>query len=164
MRCLFIVSFMLLSGPAFAQTLPTQVYACANIDEASQRHACFDMLVPELKKAGGTAELRPQAIRPGAQSALTAPVLTPAEARAATKVEKEASPQKALFSVQAIATAADGKYRFTMENGQVWRQLDTVKLRNLGEGPWTAQIRKASLGSFLLTVGNSAAVRVERVN
>jgi hypothetical protein len=66
--------------------------------------------------------------------------------------------------VKAIDTGRDGKYRFTMENGQVWKQLDTVKLRNIGNGPWTAEVRKAALGSYLLTIDKQPAVRVERVN
>jgi hypothetical protein len=39
-----------------------------------------------------------------------------------------------------------------------------VKLRNIGSGPWQAEIRKAALGSYLLTVDKQAAIRVERVN
>jgi hypothetical protein len=152
---------MLLSAPAFAQQgLPAQVYACAGIEEANRRHACFDALVPELKKAGAG----PVSLGSTPQSALTAPVLSASEAKAIASASKEVSPDKASFTVTAVTKAADGKHRFTMENGQIWRQLDTVKLRNLGAGPWAAEIRKASLGSFLLTIDKSAAVRVERVN
>lgn len=160
MRCLVVVPFMLLSGQALAQEgLPAQVYACAGMEEASQRHACFDALVPELKRAQGATAVTGAAPK----SALTAPVLSASEVQAA-KAEKEASPDRATFTVTAITRASDGKYRLTMDNGQIWRQVDTTRLRNLGEGPWTAEIRKAALGSFLLTVGDSAAVRVERVN
>jgi hypothetical protein len=161
MRWFRVVPFMLLSGPALAQQgLPAQAYACANIEDASQRHACFDALVPELKKAGGGT---PVAKAPAAQSPLTAPVLTPAEAKAA-KAQKEEEIDKVSLPVKAITISADGKYRFNLENGQIWKQVDTVKLRNLGEGPWKAEIRKAALGSYLLTVERQAAIRVERVN
>ena len=172
MRWFCVVPFMLLSGPAFAQQgLPTQVYACANIEDAGQRHSCFDALVPELKKAGGAAPAAkaPQTTsgatsQPApAASPLTAPVLSATEAREA-KAQKEAEIDKVSFAVKTIATGNDGKYRFTLENGQIWKQLDTVKLRNIGDGPWKAEIRKAALGSYLLTVDNKAAVRVERVN
>jgi hypothetical protein len=162
MRCLCVIPFMLLSAPAFAQQgLPAQVYACADIADANQRHACFDALVPELKKAGGASAV---VTTPAPQSALTAPVLSASEARAAANAKKETSPDKAEFKVTAIGSGPDGKYRFTMENGQIWRQTDTVKLRNLGDGPWTAEIRKASLGGFFLSIGNSPALRVSRVN
>jgi hypothetical protein len=90
-------------------------------------------------------------------------VLSTAEAKAA-KAQKETDVDKVSFAVKTIATGGDGKYRFTLENGQIWKQLDTVKLRNLGGGPWKAEIRKAALGSYLLTMDKQAAVRVERVN
>jgi hypothetical protein len=159
MRWLCVVPFMLLSANAFAQQgLPAQVYACANLADAVQRHACFDALVPELRKAGGSA-----IVAKPTPSPLTAPVLSPAEAKSA-KAGRDTSVDRISVAVKSIATGLDGKYRFTMENGQVWKQLDTVKLRNLGAGPWSAEIRKAALGSFLLTVGRSQAVRVERMN
>jgi hypothetical protein len=165
MRWFCVVPFMLLSVPAFAQQgLPAQVYACANIEDAGQRHACFDALVPELKKAGGgTPAAKAPAATP-AQSPLTAPVLSAAEANAAKAKRQENDIDKVNLAVKTIAAGRDGKYRFTLENGQIWRQLDTVKLRNLGDGPWKAEIRKAALGSYLLTVDKQAAVRVERVN
>jgi hypothetical protein len=91
-------------------------------------------------------------------------VLSAAEAQAAKAQKKDTEVDKVNFGVKAISTTSDGKYRFTLENGQIWKQLDTTKLRNLGSGPWKAEIRKASLGSYLLTVDKQAAVRVERVN
>jgi hypothetical protein len=165
MRWFCVVPFMLLSASAFAQQgLPAQVYACANIEDPGQRHACFDALVPELKRAGGAAAAARAPAPAAAQSPLIAPVLS-AEAKAAARaVEKEQEIDKVSLPVESINIGSDGKYRFTMENGQVWRQLDTVRLRNLGNGPWTAEIRKAALGSFMLKVERQAAVRVERVN
>ena len=165
MRWFSVVPFIMLSAPAFAQQgLPAQVYACANVEDASQRHSCFDALVPELKKAGGAAPAAKALQEAQAQSALTAPVLSQAEAKAAKTAKREVEVSRVALPVKAIETGRDGKYRFTMENGQVWKQLDTVKLRNLGNGPWTAEIRKAALGSYLLTVNKQAAVSVERVN
>jgi hypothetical protein len=169
MRWLCVVPFMLLSASAFAQQgLATQVYACAYVEDAARRHVCFDTLVPELKKAGGAAAAavaKPSPPPPPSQSQspLTAPVLSPVEAKTA-KVQKEVAVDRVSLAVKSIATGLDGKYRFTMENGQVWKQVDTMKLRNLGDGPWRAEIRKAALGSFLLSVDKSAAIRVERMN
>lgn len=157
---------MLLSVPAFAQQeLPAQVYACAGIENASQRHACFDGLVPELRMAGSqAAATKPPSAEPD-RSPLTAPVLSAAEAAAVRVAPRENEVDRIALGVTAIGAEGDGKYRFTMENGQIWRQLDTVRLRNLGKGPWRAEIRKAALGSYLLTLdGQRASVRVERLN
>jgi hypothetical protein len=172
MRGLSLVPFILLSGAALAQEPPiAKVYACAEVEDAGQRHSCFDALVPELKASRSamgrtTAKPQQQADAFGKSgpkpSPLTAPVKTPAEPKVAT-AEKEV--ERLSLAVKSISAGIDGKYRFTMENGQVWRQIDTEKLRNLGSGPWTAEIRKASLGSFLLTVnGQARAIRVQRMN
>jgi hypothetical protein len=176
MRWLCAVPFMLLSAPALAQqatdrdALLDRAQVCAFINDAGQRHACFDTLVPYLKDSGGTPTARQgvpqtkpqqQAAAPAKPpSALTAPVLSAGEAKTA----KQQEVTNVTLAVKSIFTGGDGKSRFTMENGQIWKQIDTTRLKNLGDGPWTAEIRKASFGSFLLKIGSSASVRVERVN
>jgi hypothetical protein len=67
------------------------------------------------------------------------------------------------LGITAITAGADGKLRFTLANGEVWRQTDSVQLKNLGKGPWTAELRKAALGSFMLKVDNKPPVRALRV-
>lgn len=174
MKAQYLIPFMLLSCPALAQTAPIEkVYACVDVAEANQRHACFDALLPELRRARNgaiaipttpTVRLQQQTADLGAPppppSPLTAPVVPPGN-RAAVAPP---SIDRATLAVKSIVAGADGKMRFTMENGQIWKQVDTTRLRNLGSGPWTAEIRKAALGSYLLTINKSAAVRVERVN
>lgn len=149
---LFILSAVvpIITAPAVAQTgLQGRLVACANMTEAAERHACFDALVPELKTSGEAAF--GAAAKP---SALTATTM-----QAAT-----AEPEQVSLVVKSVTANADGKLRFAMENGQVWKQIDTTRLRNVGNGPWTAEIRKASLGSFLLSLNDGRAVRVERVS
>ncbi len=68
-----------------------------------------------------------------------------------------------MLAIKQINKGADGKLVFVMENGQVWRQTDTIKLAGLGKGPWEAEVRKAMLGSFMLKVDGRTAVRVKRV-
>lgn len=175
MRLHYVALFMLLSCPAAAQQgAMEKVLGCADIVEAGERHACFDALIPELKRARGDlvgstapAEAKPplQAAEFGAPRApaspLTAPVLSDNRAGA---IPTPRAPDRVTLEVKSISAGGDGKLQFTMENGQVWKQVDTTRLRNLGAGPWSAEIRKAAFGSYLLTVDRSAAVRVERVN
>jgi hypothetical protein len=158
---IFAALIPIMAAPAMAQeALHKKVYACAQMIDASQRHNCFDSLVPELRKAGETqfgAQTTPKA------SPLTAPVIT-AETPKASKPVGPSEPEKVNLSVKSMSRSTDGKLRFTMENGQVWKQIDTTTLRNIGQAPWTAEIRKASFGSFLLSLNGGKAVRVERVN
>lgn len=166
----FLALFVLISAPAVAQQAPIdKVYACADISDANVRHTCFDALVPELKKARSgsfsipttpTVRLQQQAelgLSKPPPSALTAPVTQPGDS-ALKAIDRISLP------VKTIMTGPDGKTRFTMENGQIWKQVDSARLRNIGDGPWTADIRKAAFGSYLLTIGKSAAIRVERQN
>lgn len=158
---IFAALIPIITAPAVAQeALHKRVYACAQMADAGQRHSCFDALVPELKKAGESQFGAPATPK---TSPLTAPVVT-AEAPKTSKPAAPSEPEKVNLPVKSMSRSTDGKLRFTMENGQVWKQIDTTTLRNIGEAPWTAEIRKASFGSFLLSLNGGKAVRVERVN
>ncbi|MFT3725468.1 MAG: hypothetical protein QM773_18015 [Hyphomonadaceae bacterium] len=157
---IFAAVVPIIATPAVAQeALHRKVYACAQMADAGQRHSCFDALVPELKKAGESQFGAPAA----KASPLTAPVVT-AETPKTPKQAAPSEPDKVSLAVKSMSRSTDGKLRFTMENGQIWKQIDTTMLRNIGEAPWTAEIRKASFGSFLLSLNGGKAVRVERVN
>jgi hypothetical protein len=139
----FILGVLLpvMTVPAFAQTgVQDKLMDCANVPDGAQRLACFDALTVELKQASDTSF--------GAQAA---------------KPVKPAEPDRVSLAVSALDKGADGKLRFTMENGQVWRQVDTTRLPSARKGPWTAEIRKAAFGTFLLSLNNGGAIRVERV-
>jgi hypothetical protein len=175
MKSRYLIPFMLLSCPALAQQAPIEkVYACVDVLEASERHACFDALIPELKRARSgpvaapaapTPKLQQQTAELGGVRATPSPLTAPA-APLENRIGTTAAPSvdRVTLAVKSIGAGSDGRLRFTMENGQVWRQVDTTRLRNLGTGPWTADIRRASFGSYLLSVNKSAAVRVERIN
>jgi hypothetical protein len=63
--------------------------------------------------------------------------------------------------VTAMQRDASGKLVLGLDNGQVWLQVDTTRLR-IGTGD-QVRIRRASLGSYLLTrAGGGAAIRVRR--
>lgn len=159
----------------------SKVFACANTADAGKRHACYDALGPELKAAeaarGGTAAVAPapapasqptqtQKVEafgsPGpAASPLTATTVEPPKTKSAKpKADKEVD--KVKLPVKSIQKAGDGRLRFTMENGQVWKQADDTGLPGLGNGPWTAEIKKGAIGTFMLSINGRAAVRVVR--
>lgn len=57
-----------------------------------------------------------------------------------------------------------GKIRVTLANGQVWKQIDSTRARWDKDGKNVAHIRRAFLGSFLMTINDEgAALRVRRV-
>ncbi|MBI1361050.1 MAG: hypothetical protein GC155_12305 [Alphaproteobacteria bacterium] len=165
--------FAVCPAPAHAQeALMSKVYACADIPDAGRRHACFDALTPDLKAAhAAEAAASPQPTpaesfgsRSSSESALTAPVTSKPEKQAKREKDKGASVDRVSLPVRSIETSGDGYMVFTMQNGQVWKQTDTVGIHHIGDPPWTAEIRKAALGSFMLKIGKSAAIHVQRLN
>jgi hypothetical protein len=183
MRMLYAVPFILVSGAALAQEAPlATVYACAGITEASARLACFDTAVATLRQAqtGGdlaivsraqiaTAEREAFGLATPSLSTLAQSATTNTNTTTTTTTPPRAAvaPAEPLDSVTLalarIETAGDGKLRFITKSGQIWRQTDRIKLANLGKGPWSAEVKKAALGSFMLKIGEKPPVRVMRV-
>jgi len=138
---IFAALVLIIAAPAMAQTdLMGRVVACAGLEDDAKRHACFDVLTPELR--GNGVKSFGEQKKPSAA--------TPAE------------PDQIRLGVSAIDRGADGVL-FTMENGQVWKQSDTRQLGGFGKGPWTAEIRKGMVGSYSLSLNGSASIKVKRV-
>ena len=65
--------------------------------------------------------------------------------------------------VTEVRTSATGKAVITLDNGQVWKQIDSSRLRLSGDDEVT--IRRASLGSFMLyKTGSKSLMRVKRIS
>jgi len=56
----------------------------------------------------------------------------------------------------------DGKWTFTLADGSIWRQIDIEPVRFQNRPGQPVRVRRAALGSYLLTVERSRAVRVRR--
>ncbi|WP_416878622.1 hypothetical protein [Litorimonas sp.] len=110
------------------------------------------------------------------ESALTKPVSegavqsAQADAPASQSVKADIKPAKVeeiAVNIRKVQEFGYKKNRFFLENGQVWEQTSTKRIRiprASKSDPNVANIRKASLGSFLLQINDSgAAVSVIRV-
>ena len=181
-----------ISPSARAQEAPlANVYACAAIVDAGQRLACFDGAVARLKQAdagGDVALVSRQQIRkvekdafglsvpsvtelaasiapasnPAAPAAAASPTIPTAMAKA-PKAEKSKPLDRVTLAVKSIQSDGHGGVTFIMENGQIWKKIDTSVMPAIGKGPWTAEIKKAALGSYLLSLGGTTSARVKRV-
>lgn len=58
--------------------------------------------------------------------------------------------------------AGDGKWTFVLADGGTWRQIDSERVSFRNTAGQDVRVRRATLGSYLLTVGGSRAVRVRR--
>jgi hypothetical protein len=116
-----------------------QIARCAGRDDDAARLACYDGLfraTPTTAEAGFGLERR--------------------ETRLDEALATIASP------ITQVERMRDGTVRVTLENGQVWRQVDGSR-----QALWRAGdrllVERASLGSFLAAVeGSSRYVRVRR--
>lgn len=65
-------------------------------------------------------------------------------------------------TLQRASRNSEGRWVFTLANGATWRQIDSEPLRFNNRSGEAVRVRKASLGSFMMTIGDSRAVRVRR--
>lgn len=160
---------VLTAGIAQAQEGPlTKVYACAEIGAASERLACYDAAIAGLKSAeasGGVAVVSPEQVVEaekqafGLGPATLADVARNAAPAAAPKME---APDTLQVTITSAVKRPGGGLRFTMDNGQVWEEIDTSLGRVTGL-PAKAEIRKGAFGSFMLKIGDKPVTRVKRV-
>lgn len=65
-------------------------------------------------------------------------------------------------TLESASRNGEGRWVFRLADGGVWRQIDSEPVRFQNRSGQDVRVRKASLGSFMMTVGGSRAVRVRR--
>lgn len=139
----------------------TRLVACRALTDSVARLACYDAAAGALDSAerqgevvvldrAGVSETRRQLFG----FDLTLPTLF----RGETGVELNAVET----TLQSASRNGEGRWVFRLADGAIWRQIDSepVRFDNVPGSP--VRVRKAAMGSFLLTVGGSRAVRVRR--
>jgi hypothetical protein len=141
----------------------SEVALCRSIAADAARLACFDRAVAALdaaERAGDVVVLDRAQVRETNRQLFGFEIANPFAGR------PNVAPEAALDAVETTLTSAgssgEGKWIFRLANGSEWRQIDSgaVQFRNR-EGE-AVRVRRASLGSYLMTIGNSRAVRVRR--
>ncbi len=182
--CLLLVSLVFALPSTAAEPL-AGVLACRTITDSAARLACFDRETAALASAPAPAAI-PAAAAPAAAVAPEtnpAPAIAAAPAHAAPALDAQQSfglsgsaiaakeeaaggrPQKLPkieARVVALALTGNGRTLFTLDNTQVWRQLesDGDMLAKLGD---SATIARGLLGSYWLQLKNGRGCKVTRV-
>lgn len=152
------------------QTVPAQerpetlarLMACRSVADNVARLACFDAAAGALdtaERAGevvvidraGVAETRRQLF--GFEMPSLPRLFGPEGAGEIDSIDS---------TLQSAALVGEGRWVFRLADGSVWRQIDSERVRFTNRPGQEVRVRKASLGSFLLTVDGSRAVRVRR--
>ncbi len=143
--------------------LLNRLTACrATADEAA-RLACYDDAVAALDAAEREGEVvvvdRAQ-VRDSRRAlfGFDLPSL-PAFGRVTTGEDEVSSVETTLTRA---SRGGDGKWVFRLADGSTWRQIDSESVFFPNREGTEVRVRRAALGSFMMTVGSSRAIRVRR--
>ena len=180
MRILFLLSAAVLSS-ASAQADPvrdalSEVAKCADIAAAGDRLQCFDAAAVTAKAAVSTAPPAPAAASGATQDDGGILGWFGFSTPSSNKPEDFGKPppppapgELTGISAGVIEWAKNplGKALFVLDNGQVWKQIDSDPaevLKPSGDDPMKVTIEKAMLGSYSLRiVGRKGIIKVRRV-
>jgi hypothetical protein len=178
-RSFALLSFTLAGAAVFADELRDRLSACNDLADADARLACYDAAVDRSRQSAdsGAAPTPAQpAARVQAEPASAAEATGGAASlsqedffgKSGEEVERtvqEATGSEPIDSLGATVTKLQrysyDKVLITLDNGQVWKQVDSSSLRlRVGD---TVEIERASLGSFMLKKqGSKRSMRVSR--
>lgn len=150
------------AAPAGLPPAMISLIACRAIPAASDRLACFDRAAQNVQTGLSSGELlvvdrtQASAARRQAFGTATAPADILQPPRSEDRID---SIETTL--VRAIQSA-DESWTFVLADGSTWKQTDAeqIYIRNREGEP--VRVRRAALGTYLLVVGNSRALRVRR--
>lgn len=131
------------------------IYACAAIEDDTDRLACFDKNVPVLKGKEEKKEIvaiDSEAIKAIERDSFgfSLPSLPKFGLLKSTKEKSEKTAQ--LFEVKSISKGRNGA-TITMKNGHVWRQING-DLGYIPKGNISARIKPAAVGTFFISLKN----------
>ena len=168
-------AFLALTLPATApaEAPGEELRACRDLADDQARLACYDDAVDRRAKSedSGPESSAENAAAP-AESAATPTSISQEDLFGKTSTEVERTVEEATGSERIDSLSATiaklqkygyNKVLITLDNGQVWKQVDTSTLR-LRAGD-SISIERAALGSFMLRKpGNGRRMRVSRID
>ncbi|NWH08631.1 MAG: hypothetical protein HXY22_08335 [Alphaproteobacteria bacterium] len=192
MRRTLLGALLLIAGaaPAFADAVLEEkdraldaVIQCSKLTDAAARLTCYDKAIGRIEEAlapptpeeqmvdFGRREPKPQSAPPPAEkddgfSILGLEIIGPSTPDAAAPASTGFAPIDRISSkIIDYATTPDGKLIVFLENGHVWRQIDSERAHvPSDEEERIVTIKEASLGSYLMKIGDAnRTYRVRRV-
>lgn len=157
-------------GPqAWAQTvapsrpeLLSRLVACRAVADSAPRLACYDAATAALDSAEREGQV---VVVDRAQVTAARRQLFGFQLPSISLFEQgeTAEPINAIETTLSRAVmVGEGRWLFTLADGTAWRQIDSERVNFPNRAGAAVRVRKASLGSYLLTTGGSRAVRVRR--
>lgn len=140
------------------------VVDCRKLTDDAARLACYDAAIGKLdeaEKSGDVVVVDKAQVREARKAAFGFNFQMPSFMTAGEKPEE-------LERISAVVASArqdaNGKWIIKLEDGAVWRQIDTAILNKDPKKGSKVEIRTAALGSFFMKVDNNMQMRVHRDN
>lgn len=135
---------------------------CRKITDPTQRLACYDQAAGALDQAEAKGDIvvvnREQARKVRRQAfGFTMPSITLFER--GEKPEEVATADGVIASAHKALT---GKWVIKLQDGATWSQTDLTEIPLDPKPGQTVKIKRAAMGSYMMTIGNQRAVRVHR--
>lgn len=144
-----------------AETLQ-QLTECRKITDPSARLACYDAASAAIESAetsGDLVVMDRRQIREAKRS------LFGFDASALNIFDRGSSPEiidNVTLTIDRAYLGDGGKWVLVMDDGQVWRQVDTESVSRDPRKGSKAEIRRAALGSYFLKIDGQRSIRARR--
>lgn len=189
--CVFGAQSAIAQAPSEPNALPDTVQsllACKDINDDTERLACYDTATGRFETAVETGEVvtvDEQSVKKIEREAFgfnlpslpklrnilggskKAPSKTSSSDESANPQDFNKETKRVVLTIDRAQTFGKNRTRFFLTNGQIWEQTENRKLRipKVRDGkPNTVHIKRASLGSYLLRInGKGTTTRVRRV-
>jgi len=140
-----------------------QLIDCRKLTDNAARLACYDQAAASLDQAEAKGDIvvvnREQARKVRRQAfGFTLPSISLFER--GEKAEDIASTVDKIAQVRRLPT---GRWEIKLESGATWVQIDATEIPIDPKPGQPVKINRASLGSYMMQVGNQRAVKVHRV-
>ncbi|MEM7763448.1 MAG: hypothetical protein AAF290_05165 [Pseudomonadota bacterium] len=146
---------------AEAPVLSEQLRACKGVSDSLQRLRCYDAIALD-----GDESMPAPAAVPSVAPVAAAPEPAPADPNefGVESIREQRGPDEINSRIVNPFEGWGNNATFELENGQVWRQVDSAKYRYRGEEQPMATIKRKAFGAYRLTVeGTNRTVRVRRI-
>ena len=162
------VSIMLAMGLALsaaASARESKLARCAAIDDANARLACYDALAGRKSQDVAQTTVTPSTTASAAAPAPTAPDPAVAAQKFGLSNVQQHKAEEGPSAIEAHVTKAlvdrNRRTYLLLDNGQTWLVTDDEVQLDAGEA---VPIRRAALGSFMLTSASHHSFHVRRIN